>query len=98
MAATAFPLSLPAGWSGIPGSDQWSADTRRSPELHVSIDADASYKIGSCEHCVLWEHGKPDRAWSAEGDKELDFDRDQYFALLEALGIVMSERQAYVCP
>ncbi len=75
---------------------------RNSPslasELHVAIDADASYKIGTCDHCVLVERGRPTRAWDADGDKELDFDRDRYFAYLATFGIVMTQRQAYVCP
>ncbi|GCE09210.1 hypothetical protein [Dictyobacter aurantiacus] len=91
-------LHLPPEWSGISAADTTPAEAVQAPELHVSIDADASYKIGTCEHCVLWELGRPIRAWDADGDKDLDFDRDRYFALLEALGIVMTERQAYVCP
>lgn len=69
-----------------------------APELHVSIGSDTSYKIGTCSHCVLMERGRPERAWDADGDNDLDFDRDQYFALLSTLGLVMSDRQAYVCP
>lgn len=94
-------LQLPEGWDGIDG-DQKQEHARSSfpsaPELYVSIEADASYKIGTCDHCVLREPGRPDRAWDADGDKDLDFDRDQYFALLTKLGIVMTDRQAYVCP
>lgn len=70
----------------------------RSLELYVAVNTDASIKVGTCEHCVLQEEGRPARAWDADGDTELDFDRDQYFALLARLGIVMTERQAYVCP
>ncbi|GHO82293.1 hypothetical protein [Dictyobacter formicarum] len=98
MTAPEFSLHLPSEWSGIIGGDDTLREAVRAPVLHVSIDADASYKIGTCEHCVLWEQGRPDRAWDADGDKDLDFDRDRYFALLEALGIVMTECQAYVCP
>ena len=67
-------------------------------QLHVSIAPDgASFKIGTCEHCVL-EEGRPDRAWNADGDKDLDFDRDRYLTLLARLGIVCEARQAYICP
>lgn len=33
-----------------------------------------------------------------DGDKELDFDRDTLFTHLADLGIVLINRQAYVCP
>jgi hypothetical protein len=95
-------LHLPEGWSGIDGPPKGQQGTASSVpyarELHVSIGVDAAYKIGTCEHCVLLEHGRPDRAWNAEGDKDLDFDRDQYFSLLTRLSIVMTDRQTYVCP
>jgi hypothetical protein len=95
-------LQLPEGWDGIDGLDQSQEDAGssfpRARELHVSIGPDARYKMGTCEHCVVFEHGRPDRAWNAEGDKDLDFERDRYFAYLAKLGIVMTDRQAYVCP
>jgi hypothetical protein len=94
-------LQLPEDWSGIDESEG-QQDTASSPpharELHVSIGPDASYKIGTCEHCVLLEQGRPDRAWDADGDKDLDFARNRYFSLLSQLGVVMTDRQAYVCP
>jgi len=95
-------LQLPEGWSGIDSLDHVQQDIPSSfphaQALHVAIDADASYKIGTCEHCVLLERGRPDRAWDAIGDRDLDFDRDRYFALLHRLGILMTDRQTYVCP
>src|SRR5690349_2657373 len=95
-------LRLPEGWAGIDGlsyrQDDLATPSLRARELHVAIDTDASYKIGTCQHCVLFEHGRPDRAWDADGDNDLDFDRDAYFALLAKLGIVPIDRQAYVCP
>ena len=95
-------LALPAGWSGIPTLSQEGVrgmpPSPLAPELHVMIDAVGGVKVGTCEHCVIYEQGRPARAWDAEGDRELDFDRDQYFALLASLGIVLTERQAYVCP
>jgi len=101
MQANELFLQLPEEWGGIDESDQGQrgpASSPRARELHVSIGADASYKIGTCEHCVLLEHGRPDRAWDADGDKDLDFDRNRYFTLLSRLGVVMTDRQAYVCP
>jgi hypothetical protein len=82
----------------------WSWEQPAGPEetsgelLYVALEADSSYKIGTCEHCVLREQGRPERAWDAQGDAELDFDRERYFALLADLGVCLSERQAYVCP
>jgi hypothetical protein len=67
-------------------------------ELYIVIDADAGYKLGTCEHCVLQEPGRPARSWDADGDKELDFDRDRFFAELASLGIMMQRQPAYVCP
>lgn len=95
-------LHLPEGWKGIDDELQRQGHTAPSSlhalELHVAIGTDASYKIGTCQHCVLVERGRPDRAWDADGDHDLDFDRDTYFAFLATLGIVTSDRQAYVCP
>lgn len=97
MASATLPLQLPEGWEGI-DQDHIAPSSLRALQLYVAIEADASYKIGTCQHCVLFEHGRPDRAWEPEGDRELDFDRDQYFALLSSLGIVLIDRQTYVCP
>lgn len=47
---------------------------------------------------VIEEEGRPERAWDADGDHDLDFDRDTLFAHLADLGIVFTKRQAYVCP
>ena len=95
-------MQLPEEWSGIDGVNQGQQEivshSPRARELHVLIGADASYKIGTCSHCVLFEVGRPNRAWDANGDKDLDFDRGRYFALLAKLGIVMTDRQAYICP
>ena len=95
MTTTELPLYLPEGWSGLDELEQHAPGAR---ELHVTIGPDANYKIGTCQHCVLFEEARPDRAWDADGDRDLDFDRDRYFALLATLGIVMTDRQAYVCP
>lgn len=70
----------------------------RAPLLYVAIDADASFKIGTCEHCVLAERGRPARASYPDGDRALDFERDAYFRLLAHFGLVLQERTAYVCP
>jgi len=91
-------LHLPEGWEGMGGLDLVAPSSRHASELHIAINADTSYKIGTCRHCVLLERGRPDRAWDADGDRELDFHRDQYFALLARLGIILTDRQAYVCP
>lgn len=93
---------LEESWNGSGNMDQSQQETLSSfphaQALYVAIDADASYKIGTCEHCVLLEDGRPERAWDAQGDKDLDFERNQYFTLLRQLGILMTDRQAYICP
>ncbi len=66
-------------------------------ELHIVLE-NGLLKIGTCEHCVVREHGRPDRAWNADGDKELDFDRDQLLARLAAFGVTTEIIQEYVCP
>jgi hypothetical protein len=66
--------------------------------LHLNIAADGTLKIGTCEHCVIRESGRPERAWLPNGDSELDFDRDTLIELLGALGVQISITQEYVCP
>jgi hypothetical protein len=66
-------------------------------ELHIELEQD-SLKIGTCFHCVVKEPGRPDRAWNADDDKELDFDRDQLLARLAALGVAVEITQQYMCP
>lgn len=68
------------------------------PILYITLGSNGSLKAGTCEHCVVYEQGRPQRAWDADGDRELDFDRDTLFAYLAELGIVLTDRQAYVCP
>ena len=66
-------------------------------ELHVVLEQ-GMVKIGTCFHCVVREHGRPGRSWDADGDKELDFDRDGLLAHLAALGVTVEVTQEYVCP
>ena len=66
-------------------------------ELHIVLEQ-GTLKVGTCFHCVVKEPGRPDRAWNADGDKELDFDRDQLLARLAALGVTTKITQEYVCP
>jgi hypothetical protein len=65
--------------------------------LHIVLEQ-GTLKIGTCFHCVVKEPGRPDRAWEPDGDKELDFDRDQLLARLAALGVTTEITQEYVCP
>lgn len=69
-----------------------------APVLHLNIGADGSLKVGTCEHCVLREPGRPERAWNPDGDSELDFDRDALIQQLRTLGVQVSITQEYVCP
>ncbi len=66
--------------------------------LHLKIDRDGSLKIGTCEHCVIQELGRPERAWNPNGDNELDFDRDTLIQHLRNLGVAVLITQEYVCP
>jgi len=66
-------------------------------ELHIVLEA-GTIKVGTCEHCVVREHGRPDRAWNPDGDKELDFNRDELIARLAALGVQVDITEEYVCP
>jgi hypothetical protein len=66
--------------------------------LFVRVARDGSLRIGTCSHCVLREPGRPERAWDAQGDAELDFPRDVLLALLERLGVRATVVEEYVCP
>lgn len=74
------------------------APFHQSGVLYITLGPAGALKIGTCSHCVVEEQGRPERAWDADGDKELDFDRETLFAALADLGIVLINRQAYVCP
>ena len=65
--------------------------------LFITI-APQGLKMGTCEHCVILEKGRPERAWNANGDKELDFNRDGYIKAMQALGVQVAITQEYVCP
>lgn len=73
-------------------------DVPEQEELHVHLDANGFLKIGTCSHCVVQEPGRPARAWQANGDCELDFDRDQFLSRLAAFGVVTTITEEYVCP
>jgi hypothetical protein len=66
-------------------------------ELHIVLEA-GTIKVGTCEHCVVREHGRPARAWNPDGDTELDFNRDELIARLAALGVQVEITEEYVCP
>jgi hypothetical protein len=68
------------------------------PALHVTLGRDGSLKMGTCAHCVIHEQGRPERAWDAQGDLELDFDRNALITQLARLGVVVDIQQEYVCP
>ena len=54
-------------------------------------------KVGTCRHCVVGEPVRPTRAWDAEGDKALDFDREALMTGLAAYGIQLTLRDQYIC-
>lgn len=74
-----------------------SGPQTHAPQLFVLVRRD-ELRVGSCEHCVIAEPGRPDRSWDPDGDKELDFDRDTLIRMLAALGVVITDREEYVCP
>jgi len=69
-----------------------------SYELYLKVGADGTLKVGTCEHCVIKEPKRPDRAWNPNGDRELDFDRDMLIQQLADLGVQVTIVQEYVCP
>jgi hypothetical protein len=66
--------------------------------LYITLGPEHAVKIGTCQHCVVSERERPERAWDATGDQDLDFDRDTLLCHLAALGIHITDRQAYICP
>ena len=66
--------------------------------LYITISPEGNLKVGTCDHCVVKEPGRPARAWEADGDRELDFNRDALVAHLAALGVTVMISQQYVCP
>lgn len=84
--------------SCLPDQDDLVAPSHHSSTLYILLGPDGALKIGTCAHCVLEEQGRPERSWDANGDADLDFDRETLFASLAELGIVLTNRQAYICP
>jgi hypothetical protein len=90
-------LLEPAG-GGAPPREEGPVQGATPPRaLYITLGPQGAFKAGTCAHCVN-EPGRPDRAWNADGDRDLDFERDWLFALLGELGIEIVDRQAYVCP
>lgn len=67
-------------------------------ELFITISPAGEIKMGTCQHCVVQEQGRPSRAWDPDGDRELDFNRDGYIQAMRALGVTVTIQQEYVCP
>ena len=88
----------PAEGALLPPPNPSGAQEKPSCTLYISLGPEGTFKAGTCAHCVIQERGRPARAWDADGDRDLDFARDQLFAELAALGVVLTNRQAYVCP
>ena len=90
-------LAAPTG-AGAPPREGVPVQEENPPRtLYITLGPAGALKVGTCAHCVC-EPGRPIRAWDADGDQALDFDRDTLFSLLKELGIEIVERQAYVCP
>src|SRR5260370_32111796 len=89
---------MPEG-TGMPPQNEVPVTQEQEPHtLYITLGPEGSFKAGTCEHCVIEEYGRPPRAWDADGDSALDFERDTLFAYLSDLGIVFTNRQTYVCP
>jgi hypothetical protein len=73
------------------------ADGTAQGALYITLD-NGQLKIGTCMHCVVQEQGRPERAWEPDGDKELDFPRDELIAELARLGVSVKVVEQYVCP
>ena len=74
------------------------ADGTSAPQqLYITLD-NGQLKIGTCMHCVVQEQGRPERAWDPDGDRELDFPRDELIAQLAQLGVKVEIIEQYVCP
>lgn len=89
---------MPGGVEMPPQNEARVTLVQEPQTLYITLGPEGAFKVGTCEHCVIEEHGRPPRAWDADGDSALDFDRDTLFAYLSDLGIVFTNRQAYVCP
>jgi hypothetical protein len=72
--------------------------SHQSWTLYITLGPDGAFKAGTCQRCVVEEQERPERSWEADGDSVLDFDRDTLFAHLADLGVVLTNRQAYLCP
>jgi hypothetical protein len=70
----------------------------RCKKLYVKIGDDGAVTIGTCKHCVVYEKGRPVRAWNAPGDADLDFPRDRLVQRLTTFGLQVEIDQEYVCP
>lgn len=66
-------------------------------QLYITLE-NGHLKIGTCLHCVVHEQGRPERAWDPNGDRELDFPRDQLIAELAQRGVRVEIVEEYVCP
>lgn len=93
----ALALLAPPG-GGVPPREGGPVQGATPPRaLYITLGSQGAFKVGTCAHCVS-EPGRPDRAWDADGDRDLDFDRERLFTFLGELGIEIVDRQAYVCP
>lgn len=91
-------LSAPCGAGSPPGPPAPVMQQTDPLTLYITLGPNGSFKAGTCAQCVIEERGRPARAWEADGDRALDFDRETLLAELAALGVHLTNRHAYVCP
>lgn len=99
MADPLLLLAASTGAAAPPPAEPTPILQEESPRtLYIALGPDGSFKAGTCAHCVIEERERPARAWEADGDRALDFDRESLLAELAALGVQLTNRRAYVCP
>ena len=91
-------LAAPGGSGSPPGERSEVMESIPPRTLYITLGLDGAFKAGTCAHCVVLERGRPHRAWDADGDRELDFERDTLLATLAELGVEIVARQSYICP
>lgn len=67
-------------------------------QLFVHVEG-VQVKVGTCDHCVLREKGRPERAWDPDQERsELDFPLEDLRSRMAYFGLLVHDEQEYVCP
>ena len=95
---TKMPVQRQEGQAFLSCDGSEVVSSPQSSTLYIILGPDGAFKVGTCQRCVVEEQERPERSWKANGDSALDFDRDTLFAHLADLGVVLINREAYICP